>query len=250
MPVCESRDAAVNLLNWSSDFVQTNARTLPHDEIHVWQLCEVEQHSLDSLKDLLSQDELERAARFRFSKDRDRFIASRGVLRTLLAAYLGCDPGSLHFQYSEKGKPQLPAAPDLQFNVAHSGEIIVWAFARKRRVGIDVEEIRTDFSTPEIAERFFSKSERQALRSLPTTQRHLAFFRCWTRKEAFVKATGDGLSLPLDQFDVTLAPGQPAQLLQTRPDHRDAERWTMHNLDLHPNYAAALVIERHASPER
>lgn len=249
MLVCESRNAAVKLLSWPSAATERPRLTLPDHEVHVWQFCSATQDSGLDGQELLSQDERQRAARFHFSEDRERFIASRGILRTLLGTYLERESASLRFQYWDKGKPWLPKAPDLHFNVAHSGEIIVWAFARDRRVGIDVEEIRTDFSTQEIAERFFSSSERRALGALASSQRHRAFFQCWTRKEAFLKATGDGLSLPLDQFDVTLAPSQPAQLLQTRPDHKEAERWTMHNLDLHPNYAAALVVERQVFPE-
>jgi 4'-phosphopantetheinyl transferase len=252
MPVCESSELEVKMLCSPATVDNLRAiRGLSGHEVHVWKSCgTIQENLLQSLRRLLYEDEVQRAERFRFQDDRNRFIVSRGILRTLLAGYLECDASCLHFHYSDRGKPQLPSAPDLHFNVAHSGEVIVWAFARNRRVGIDVEEIRTDFSTQEIAERFFSKIERQTLRSLPTSQRHQAFFQCWTRKEAFVKATGDGLSLPLDQFDVSLAPGQPAQLLQTRPEPKETGRWLMRDLDIHPGYSAALVVERPVSPER
>ena len=254
MPVgFETRHVAVKLLCCPPVAVERLCarRSLANGEVEVWKFASgSEQGFLHDLKCLLSDDELRRAARFRFQKDRHRFVASRGILRSLLAGYLGRSPRSMEFHYSDTGKPLLPATSDLHFNVAHSGELIVWAFAQGRRVGIDVEEIRIDFPTQEIAERFFSASERSTLRMLAPNHRPQAFFRCWTRKEAFVKATGDGLSLPLDQFDVTLAPGQPAELVQTRPDYQEAERWTMHNLDVHPNYAAALVTERQVFSER
>lgn len=252
MLVCETHDIAIKMLSCPAATVEVlrQRRNICDDEVQVWKLCEAtEQNIQRDLKGLLSADELARAASFRFQEDRDRFVASRGILRILIGSYLECEPGQLHFRYSEKGKPQLPSAPELRFNVAHSGGVIVWAFARGRRVGIDVEEIRTDFSTQEIAERFFSPVERQALRALPSSRRHEAFFQCWTRKEAFVKATGDGLSLPLDQFDVALVPGKRAQLITTRPDAKESRRWSMHHLDVHPNYAAALVIERLGFPE-
>lgn len=253
MPVCETHDIAIKVMACPSGIVENLGRqlNLGDGEVQVWKLCgAIERNVAGDLERLLSADELQRAARFRFPGDRQRFIASRGILRCLLAGYLASDPSSLRLQYSDKGKPYLAASLALQFNVAHSGEVILWAFAWQRRVGIDVEEVRTDFSTHDIAERFFSSVERQSLRALPASRRHQAFFQCWTRKEAFVKATGDGLSLPLDQFDVTLAPGQPARLIATRPDAGESRRWSMHNLEVHPNCAAALVLERAVSPER
>ena len=252
MPVCETRDVTVRMLACPSTTQELcQQRTLGDEDVQVWTLNEtVQQDLLHHLKQFLSPDELERAARFRFPVDQERFVVSRGILRCLLAGYLATEPNSFHFEYSDKGKPYLSSASELQFNVAHSGAVVLWAFARGRRLGIDVEEIRSDFSTQDIAERFFSAAERQALRTLPTKRRHQAFFQCWTRKEAFVKATGDGLSLPLDQFDVTLAPGQPAHLIATRPDANEVRRWSMHNLHVHPNYAAALVVERSAASER
>jgi len=125
---------------------------------------------------------------------------------------------------------------------------VLLAFAEGRQVGIDVEKLRRDFATSEIAERFFSIAEREALRALPQDQRHEAFFRCWTRKEAFIKALGEGLSHPLDQFDVSLAPGGPAVLLATRPDAQEAKRWKLWNIYVPGDYAAALAAEANGSP--
>lgn len=218
-----------------------------HDEIHVWHqsFCH-EAAEVDAFRGLLSSDELQRAARFRFDKDRSEFMVSRGTLRRLLGCYLQVPPKELRFAYSAYGRPGLAGdAPStmLDFNVSHSGGVALLAFARDRKIGIDVEKVRRDFGTSEIAERFFSTAERAALRDLPQQQRHEAFFRCWTRKEAFIKALGEGLSHPLDQFDVSLAPGTPAALLATRPDPKEVGRWTLWNIQTPGDYAAALAAE-------
>lgn len=222
-------------------------RSLADDIVQVWQ---VSQNSMtphmEQFRSLLCTEEIQRADRFRFDQDRNQFTIARGLLRTMLSKYLSCAPATIRFQFSSKGKPSLaePDSAGLQFNVAHSGDLILLAFVQGRRLGVDVEQVRSDFATDEIAERFFSPAERKALRTLQPAQRYEAFFRCWTRKEAYIKATGDGLSLPLDHFDVTLLPGEPARLLSTRPESVEAERWTMHHLNVAPGYAAALVCQR------
>jgi 4'-phosphopantetheinyl transferase len=226
--------------------ISTNL-SLTSDEIHIWQRqLECEPHVIESLGKVLSPDELARARRFHFPFNRYEFIVSRGTLRMLLGQYVACSPENLRFMYSQYGRPTLDAASHTQpveFNISHSGNVVVLAFARDRRIGIDIELVRRDFSTAEIAERFFSVAEREALRTLPVEQRHEAFFRCWTRKEAFIKALGEGLSRPLDQFDVSLAPELPTALLATRPDARYAHRWSLWNLNVPPGYAGALAAE-------
>jgi len=228
-----------------------SAPPLAHDEIHVWhQSLARGPAEVATLRSLLSPDELQRADRFRFDKDRNQFIVSRGTLRTLLGWYLNLSPEELRFASSAYGRPGLAAetpARTLDFNVSHSGELALLAFAHGRKIGIDVEKVRRDFATSEIAERFFSTAERAALRELPHEQRHEAFFRCWTRKEAFIKALGEGLSHPLDQFDVSLAPGVPAALLATRPDVLEVRRWTLWNIQVPADYAAALVAGSNSS---
>ncbi len=194
---------------------------------------------------LLAQEERDRAGRFRLEADRERHIYGRGLLRELAAAYLGCLPGALEFVYTANGKPELTRLPGqrrLGFNLSHSGNRLLLAFAWDREVGVDVELLRTDVEIRQIAERFFSQHEQQTLLSLGKNEQIPAFFRCWTRKEAYVKAVGEGLSLPLSQFDVTLRPGEPARLLATRPDLREASRWALWNLDLGADYAAALAV--------
>ena len=245
MATAPTPEVAVDLRTVHSA-VEAEPLSLGVDDIQVWEASQSGMEpELAYFTSLLSSDEIARANRFRFDKDRNQFTIARGLLRTMLARYLQTEPRSVHFCFSEKGKPAIGTpSSGLQFNVAHSGDLILLAFSRGRRLGVDVEQIRSDFATAEIAERFFSESERHCLRSIPVADRHEAFFRCWTRKEAYIKATGDGLSLPLHQFDVSLRAGEPAQLMATRPDSGEAVRWAMYHLHVRPGYAAALVAER------
>ena len=225
----------------------TEAPALGRDEIHIWhQNLARGTAEVEALGHLLSPDEIQRAKRFRFDTNRNEFMVCRGTLRALLGQYLSVPPKELCFEYSEHGRPRLATGSspeDLDFNVSHSGGHALLGFARGRKIGLDIEKVRWDFGTSEIAERFFSGAERFALRELPPEQRHQAFFRCWTRKEAFIKALGEGLSHPLDQFDVSLAPRVAAQLLATRPDAEEVKRWSMWDLQAPTGYAAALVAE-------
>jgi 4'-phosphopantetheinyl transferase len=219
--------------------------SLSSGEVHVWRVdlqqpAEVQQRLLQTL----DEDEKARAGRFHFEKHRRRFVVGRGVLRSLLGRYLDVRAGDVRFVYGPYGKPALDAAHEsaLRFNASHSHELGVYAFVLDYEAGIDVEYIKEDFATQEIAERFFSKYEVEVLRGLPRDEQAAAFFRCWTRKEAYIKAIGSGLSHPLDQFDVTLAPNEDAALLR---DHQDAEaiaRWTLHNLEVSDGYVAALAV--------
>jgi 4'-phosphopantetheinyl transferase len=163
----------------------------------------------------------------------------------ILAAYLSADPAELSFSYSKKEKPSLGAAhagSGVTFNISHSGGIALLAFARRREIGVDVEQIRSDFDLEAIARRFFSAHERQELFALPPEERANAFFRCWTRKEAYIKATGDGLSLPLTQFDVSINASNEKALLATRPDRSEAERWQLREAPAGPGFVAALCV--------
>lgn len=220
---------------------------LSDDDVHVWRASlDPPASVVERLERTLATDERERAGRFRFSRHRSHFIAARGMLRAILGLYLEAEPAALYFQYGPRGKPGLAGDGDdgtLRFNLSHSGELALYAVARGRELGIDVEQIRSDRSDESIARRFFSPSEVEALLALPEGERRDAFFRCWTRKEAYIKARGDGLSLALDQFDVSLAPGEPATLLRTRQDAADAARWSLRDLPAGPGYAAALAVE-------
>ena len=194
---------------------------------------------------VLSDDERVRAARFHFSRDRQRYVAARALLRTILGGYLASNPKHLTFRYSEKEKPTLShtyADQELEFNVSHSGSVALLAFARGRQVGVDVERVRQDFDVEAIAGRFFSLLEREQLSDFSPAEIHEAFFRCWTRKEAYIKATGAGLSLPLSQFDVSLSAGCLNALLATRPDPLEAARWSLREVAAGEGYLAALCV--------
>ena len=219
------------------------------DEIHVWRsTLDHTPSQIQSFQHTLVADELARAERFYFARDRGHFIASRGMLRAILGRYVNRRPEDLSLCYGSHGKPALASEFDgdaIRFNLSHSNGIVLYAFTRRRDVGVDIEHIRDDLEVAEIAERFFSRQEVATLRAiLPALQRQ-AFFRCWTRKEAYIKARGEGLSLPLDRFDVSLAPGEPAAILGARPEPSEASRWSLHDLAPTPGYAAALAAEGH-----
>lgn len=221
------------------------------DQVHLWQF-DLDDRASTNPDDagLLSADEAERAARFRFERDRQRFVAGRAALRRILGRYLDSDPADLQFTYGPAGKPALAEQPDgiaLSFNLSHSAERALLAVAAGRALGIDIERIRRSSDLPAVAERFFARGEIAALGRIDPSLYIEGFFVCWTRKEALLKAFGAGLSLPLDGFCVAVDPGAPAALLSTafRPD--EAERWSL--LDVSPtpegspDYRAALAIE-------
>jgi 4'-phosphopantetheinyl transferase len=230
---------------------------LGRGEVHVWRTAlDLDPPRVAALAESLSPDERDRAARFHFERDRVRFTVARGVLRALLGRYLHLPAPALAFDYGAHGKPALAAAAvaraawespgaEVRFNVSHSAGVALCAVTRGRDVGVDVEGLRADFATDEIAERFFSPAERAALRALPAEARCAAFFACWTRKEAYIKARGLGLSLALDAFDVSLAPGAPAALLATRDEAGARDRWLLRALDPGPDLAGAVVAEGH-----
>jgi 4'-phosphopantetheinyl transferase len=224
---------------------------LTNDEVHVWRFAlDLEEELLLRLRETLSEEEQRRADRFHFEKDRRHFLAGRGGLRHLLGVYLECRPHEVRFAYGNSGKPRLMhenSIADLRFNLTHSHGLALLAVTRGREVGVDVERVRDMERDGELlAERFFSESETASLRSLPARHRLEAFFHCWTRKEAYIKAKGQGLSLPLEQFDVSLQPNEPAALLATRHDPPDARRWSMFHLAPAEGYVGALVVEGHA----
>jgi 4'-phosphopantetheinyl transferase len=217
----------------------------PHEEVHVWRATLAwPDAAARRLEQCLSADERDKMQRFRFEKDRRRYLIGRGLLRTLLGRYLEVAAQDLRFETAAAGKPHLASGQgQLQFNLAHSGEYVLIAIADGRAVGIDVEEIDDDFDAREVAAHFFSPGEQRDLEPLTGRVRIEAFFECWTRKEAYVKARGEGLSLPLEQFDVSLRPGEPARLIATRPDPAEARRWQLSGLDVADRYKAALAVE-------
>lgn len=230
----------------SPDFEIETPLVLPEDEVQLWRVdIEAIRAEESRWQKVLSSDESTRASRFHFPADRQRFVATRALLRTILAGYLATDPKRLSFSYSKREKPSLGpdhATRGVTFNVSHSGGIALLAFARRREIGIDVEQVRGDFDVEAIARRFFSAHELEQLAALPNEKKFEAFFRCWTRKEAYIKATGEGLSLPLHQFDVSVAPENRDALLSTRPDNSEAALWTLRDISAGAGYVAALCV--------
>ncbi len=218
---------------------------LGEDEVHVWRVCiDAAAADLVSLQTVLTGDEIARARRFVFERDRTRSLVTHAILRLLCGRYLQTSPSLLRFTSNRYGKPAL-ALPDLplQFNLSHSANLVLYAFAWRRHLGVDVEYMRSNIDYEELARFCFSPLEQEALDSLSQDTKHQAFYNCWTRKEAYIKARGMGLSLPLDLFDVSLIPGEEAALLWSREDPDEVQRWSMRRLTPGADYAGALVVE-------
>ncbi len=215
------------------------------NEVHVWRV-RLDAPWSTSFELSVSEDDRERARRFKFEGDRHRFIMSRACLRTILARYLKANAAGLQFDLGPFGKPALTSrqnALDMRFNLSHSHQLALVAIARGREVGVDVEFMRADFANDEVAEHFFSPTEVTQLVQMPAGIKTRSFFNCWTRKEAYIKARGEGLSHPLDQFDVSFAPDVPAALLDSRLDATGVSRWSFEDLSPHPAYAGAITVE-------
>jgi 4'-phosphopantetheinyl transferase len=208
-------------------------------------LC-AEPAALDELAQSLADGERQRAGRFAFERDRRRFVVARAWLRRLLGSRLGVPPDAIEITYRPLGKPVLSqrfADSGLHFNVSHSEDVAVYAFARGREVGIDVEAVRAIEDADAIAGRFFSARENSAYRALDPGDKPLGFFNCWTRKEAFIKALGDGLYHPLDSFDVSLAPGESARILRVGDVPGDQCGWHLESFSPAPGFVAAVVTD-------
>lgn len=193
----------------------------------------------------LSDEERARAKRFLFERDRNSFVASHGILREVLGRYSGRGPGEIEFTYGPYGKPELAgdgSSRSFRFNLSHSDGVALIAVAKERAVGVDVEKIQPERAGEEIADRYFSREEVDELRALPAELRSEGFFLCWTRKEAYVKALGEGLRFPLDSFQVSLSPGEPAQLFAEA-----GAGWSVESFDpsfaAEARYAGAVVAE-------
>jgi len=218
---------------------------ISQDEVHVWCASLIQDEAVVAkLWQLLTPDERRRAERYYRVRDQRQFIVARGVLRQILSRYLQIPPNVLKFNYSSYGRPSLPEEfnpAGLVFNLSHSGDLALYAFTCGRSVGIDIEIVREDFATLEIAEQFFSQDEVSALKSLPKDLQAIAFFNCWTRKESYIKALGEGLSHPLDRFSVSLRPDEEAALLKVDDDEYEPARWKMCALAPGVGYVAALI---------
>jgi 4'-phosphopantetheinyl transferase len=216
---------------------------LQPQHVDVWRVhLDLELDSVKSFESTLSTDEAQRASSFHFDKDRNRYVIAHFSLRDVLGRYLEAEPAQLEFSIDEYGKPAL-LEHKLEFNLSHSGSFALVAVTQHRIIGVDVERMREGISSHSIARQYFSPAEVAEFDAIPVEQRETAFFACWTRKEAFIKAKGLGLSLPLDSFDVSLTPNEPAILRAVRPQPQEAARWKLRSLDVAPRHAGAVAVE-------
>ena len=216
-------------------------------DVHVWRLplAPVDSGIVDAYRALLDPEERQRADRFLFERHRNRFTVCRGALRILLSRYLSDSAGAVRFAYEPHGKPTLqsPSVEDsICFNLAHSRDLALLAFSRGQALGIDIEYQRPMPRAEALARRFFSKDESDAIQALEPHLRQAAFYRCWTRKEAFIKATGDGFSFPLDRFSVTLAADEPVRLTAVTGAPEALVAWSMTGFAPSAGYQGALVV--------
>jgi 4'-phosphopantetheinyl transferase len=220
---------------------------LAGNEIHVWATTlAVEPAILEKLTATLTPDEKERANRFKFEHLRNRYIAGRGALRENLARYVGEDAAALRFEYLENGKPVLTrefASAGIHFNLAHTGDLALVAITRIGLVGVDVESVRTIKNADELVARFFSKREDELFQKVPAEQKPVAFFNLWTRKEALLKATGEGITRSLNLVEVSFLPGEPARLLAISGDAKAAEAWQLKELSPAKEFAGAVAVQ-------
>ena len=220
---------------------------LEKDTVDIWCIpLDIDEASLVSFYQILSVEERSKAERMRIEAPRKHYVAARAIMRQIIAAYMKEKPERLEFQYGPNEKPALARAfsrTGITFNMSHSHGLALYGVTLEREIGVDIEKIRQDMSITDLAKRFFSNREYEELINLPAEQKEQGFFNCWTRKEAYLKSTGQGLKFPLSHFDVSLAPGEPAALLEHRTAPEQASLWSIAELDIGPGYAAALSVE-------
>lgn len=212
-------------------------------ELHVWRISLHSSHSIAALRAPLCHAEQLRADRFRFDLHRNRYIVARNALRHLLARYLSREPESVEFEYGIHGKPALASSmiSPITFNLSHSDDMALAAFTMNSRIGVDIEKIEADRELDKLATRYFAPSEVEAYHNFPVAQRPEVFYRGWTRKEAFIKTLGEGLSHGLDSFSVSLT--KTASFLHVDGDESIPKRWSLLNLDAAPGFCAAVAVE-------
>lgn len=215
---------------------------LTSNEVHLWRTeLDLSQEQVCTFASILSEDEKSRAERFYFERDKQRFIVGRGALRSILSRYSGIEPAQLQFEYGSRGKPKLVQGGDrLQFNLSHSQGLALYGVAR-HAIGVDLEYLRPMPDAEKIAQRFFCAGEYRAICAVPSNERHKAFFQIWTAKEAYLKATGDGLA-GLEQVEVSLG-DEPTRLIGIQGDSEAASRWTLHHLLPASNFIATIAVE-------
>jgi len=217
---------------------------LPPDEVHVWHTeLTPPRNGADTLLDLLAPEEQERASRFKLPDPRSQFLISRAFLRLALGRYLQVGPREIEFRTTAYGKPELAINSDIRFNLSHCVGAAILAITRDRQVGVDVERIREDVDVKALADRFFSRQESEWLRSRPASDRIPSFFSCWTAKEAYIKARGEGLSLSLSSFGIIPRSDGSKLQLEVYNNPEESRRWSMWQLELGPGLRGALAVE-------
>jgi 4'-phosphopantetheinyl transferase len=217
---------------------------LPAGEVHVW-LASLDGKgaNVTSLLSLLNLEEQQRAERFKVNAAREQFVVSRGLLRIVIAKYLKIDPRQVAFTIASSGKPELTGRSDLQFNLSHTEGLTAIGVTRLGRVGIDVERVHGKVNALELAGRFFSRKELDWLRLQPEAERISGFLTCWTAKEAYVKAHGEGLTVPLDRFATIPRPSDARLRLEVFEDPEESKRWLMWQMKLPAGFKGALAVE-------
>jgi 4'-phosphopantetheinyl transferase len=225
-------------------FLSDRHGELQSNSIHIWYAAiDTNAVEINKYVKLLSQNEVLRASKFKFQIDKDRFIISRAILKHLLGAYLNIKPNDIMFKIGDYGKPYFPNMENLKFNISHSGNMAVFAFVKEVEIGVDIEKVKDSFDVMDIAGNFFSTKEITTLTALPETDRNLAFYRCWTRKESLIKTIGTGLSFPLDSFSVSMDDDNKAELLETKWDPTEKSLWCLSSFVPHDGYIAAVAVK-------
>lgn len=223
---------------------QEKCITLPPNTIHFW-YCrfDLDNFRLPYYNTLLSNDEKRKADKFKFLVDQQKYVTFRGILRILLSRYLDKNPEEILFKYGAFGKPDVKTNTALRFNISHSGNMAVFGFVQNYAIGVDIEKIKQDFDPLDLAKSFFSEEEINALSQAKDSVMFQAFYRCWTRKESFIKAVGEGLSYPLDSFAVTMDNDHRAKFLKIDNDQDSKSNWQLHSFVPTQDYIAAITTK-------
>jgi 4'-phosphopantetheinyl transferase len=218
--------------------------SLDKNEIHIWFInFNINKAEFNFLNNFLSEDEILKASKFKFEKDKNSSIITRGALRLLSGKYLGLNPQEIEFKYGDFGKPVFNFETPLKFNLSHSGNMAVIGFCLHEDIGVDIEVMKANFDVFDIASNYFSSSEIEVLKTLPTEEHTKGFYRCWTRKESFIKAKAKGLSFPLDSFSVSIDSDIKAELLETKWDYSEKEFWKLFTFSPQENYIGAVSVK-------
>jgi 4'-phosphopantetheinyl transferase len=211
--------------------------------VHLWAApLDLSSAQLDGFRQILSPGELDRSARFHFEVHRSRYLAAHGWLRRILGGYLSVGPRELIFEEGPQGKPALAGATELQFNMAHSEDLALIGIGRRFQLGVDLERVRPLPDAAELVARFFCKRESEVFQRLSEPEKPGAFFNLWTRKEAWLKATGEGIAHLLGRVEVSFVPGEPARLLELPPGYAEGSAWSLYDIGVRPGFSAALAV--------